>query len=156
MTTLEGEHSLEIAAPIERCFEIAADIARAPRWQGTMQSARIRERDADGRPALVETDIDASVATVTVCLRFDYDEPHGLRWSRESGDLRGLEGAWSFECLDAERTRATYELQIALGRKLGLVAKGVRGPARDKVRRLLAHRPVEGLKQRAESAAGDP
>ena len=47
---LSGEASVEIAAPVERCFAIAADVERAPDWQGAMRSARALQRGAGGRP----------------------------------------------------------------------------------------------------------
>ena len=80
MGDLAGEASIEIAAPVERCFAIAADIEHAPEWQGAMRSARALKRGAGGRPVLVETEIDALVAKVTLLLRFDYDEPGGLEY----------------------------------------------------------------------------
>jgi uncharacterized membrane protein len=150
MADLSGSESIEIEAPIDRVFAIAADVERAPEWQGTMRSARALEHDDEGRPTLVESEIDASVAAVKLRLRFSYDEPDGMRWERESGDLKSLEGSWAFEDL-GDRTRATYSLDIGLNRGLGMLAKTVRGPARDRVRHMLAHRPVEGLKDRAES-----
>ena len=149
---LSGEASIEIAAPLERCFAIAADIERAPEWQGAMRSARALQRGAGGRPALVETEIDALVAKVTLLLRFDYDEPGGLDWRREGGDLQGLDGAWRFASAAAARTLATYALDIDLNRALALLRKGVRGPAEARVRTLLVDRPLEGLKRVAESA----
>lgn len=148
---LEGEASIDIAAPIGRCWEVISDVERAPEWQGAMKSARALERDAHGRPTLVETHIDALVATVKLDLRFDYDRPTGMRWSRERGDLKSLVGGWRLEALDGERTQATYWLEIGLNRALSLLRKGVRGPAEAKVRELLTHRPVEGLKRVAEA-----
>ncbi len=152
MADLSGSHTMEIDAPIERCFEIAADIERAPEWQGAMKSARTLERDAGGRPSLVETQIDSSVAKHTLVLRFSYDEPRGLTWTRESGDLKSLDGSWRFEDVGDGRTRATYALDIGVGRKLGLLVRTVKGPVEARVRALLANRPVEGLKERAERA----
>ena len=151
MADLEGAESTEIDAPIERCFEIAADIERAPEWQGTMRSAHALERNGDGRPSLVETDLDASVAKLRVCLRFSYAEPEHIAWSRERGDLKALAGSWRFEEVGDGRTRATYSLEIGLNRALSLLRKGIRGPAEDRIRHLLLGRPVEGLKQRAEA-----
>lgn len=152
MADLEGSHTLEIDAPIERVFQIAADVAGAPEWQGAMQTAEVLEEDAQGRPALVATKLDSSVARHDLVLRFDYDEPAGMSWRRESGDLRSLEGRWQFEDLGNGRTRATYALEIGLSRRSSLLARGVKGPVRARVEHLLAHKPVEGLKQRAESA----
>jgi uncharacterized protein YndB with AHSA1/START domain len=147
---LSGAASIEIAAPPERCFAVAADVERAPEWQGAMRSARALARGDGGRPLLVETEIDALVAGVTVVLRFDYDEPGGMCWRRERGDLKGLEGSWRFEPAPGGGTVATYALDIWLNRTLALLRKGVRGPAEARVRSLLVDRPLEGLKREAE------
>ena len=153
MADLSGSHSLEIDAPVERVFAIAADVERAPEWQGAMKTATALEHDDAGRPTLVETELDSSVAKHRLTLRFDYDEPAGMTWSRETGDLKSLEGSWRFDDLGGGRTRATYSLDIGLNRGLSLLAKTVKGPVEARVRQLLAHRPVEGLKARAEAAA---
>jgi uncharacterized membrane protein len=153
MADLEGSYTLEIDAPVDRCWAIAADVARAPEWQGTMKSAHVLESDAQGRPALVRSDIDASVATLELELRFSYEEPRSMRWRRQSGGLKDLTGSWTFEEAGPGRTRATYSLEIGLGRKLGLLAKTIQGPPRAKIESLLAHKPVEGLKARAEQSA---
>ncbi len=151
MADLEGSHTLEIDAPIAVCFEIAADVERAPEWQGAMKSARGVEFDDAGRPTLVDTQIDSGVTRNKLMLRFDYDEPNGMTWTRESGDLKSLDGRWEFEDLGDGRTRATYSLEIGLPRALAMLRKGIKGPAEQKVRELLTHRPVEGLKRKAES-----
>ena len=150
MADLEGSSWIDIDAPIERCFEIIADVERAPKWQGAMQSAQALEYDAQGRAVLVETHIHVIVANVTLLLRFDYFEPAGMRWTRERGDLKSLSGAWQLEDLGGGRTRATYSLEIGLNRTLALLRKGVRGPVEAKVRELLTNHPVEGLKREAE------
>jgi hypothetical protein len=147
---LSGSDSIEIDAPIEHCFDVIADVEHAPEWQGSMKTAEALEYDEDGRPLLVETRIDALVASVKLVLRFSYGEPTGMQWSREQGDLKSLEGRWALEDLGDGRTRATYSLDIGLNRALSLLRKGVRGPAESKVRELLTRRPVEGLKREAE------
>jgi hypothetical protein len=48
-------------------------------------------------------------------------------------------------------TLATYTLEIEVTRRLGLLVRTVRGPVRDRIEALLADRPVEGLKARAEA-----
>src|SRR5947209_15319043 len=99
MADLEGSSTIDIEAPIDRCFEIIADVERAPEWQGSMKTARAIERHADGRPSLVEAQIDALVASVKLLLRFDYFAPTGMSWTRERGDLKSLAGAWQLEAL---------------------------------------------------------
>jgi len=151
MADLEGSESIEIEAPIERVWAIAADVERAPEWHGAMRTAEALERDEHGRPTLVETRQDAIVAKVTLFLRFSYEDRVAIDWERERGDLKSLVGGWRFQELGSGLTRATYSLEIGLNRALSLLRKGVRGPAEAKVREHLARRPVEGLKRAAET-----
>jgi hypothetical protein len=47
-------------------------------------------------------------------------------------------------------TLAPYSLAIGVGRRLAVLVRKVRGPVRGRVEALLADRPVQGLKARAE------
>jgi uncharacterized membrane protein len=148
MGEIKGERSVEIGAPIERCFAIAADIEQAPEWQGSLKDVDVIERDGDKRAALVETTSDAKVKTVKATLSFTYDDPHGIEWTQEKGDVKSLKGYWRFEELGPDRTRATYGLVVDPGRMLGML---LRGPAEGKVRDFLLGGAAEGLKSKAES-----
>jgi uncharacterized membrane protein len=147
VANIVGERTVEIEAPIERCFEIAADVEKAPEWQDSLRDAEVLERDGDRRPALVETESDAKVKTVRAILRFSYDEPTGIRWEQEKGDVKSLTGWWEFEDLGDGRTRATYGLDVDPGRVLGML---LRGPVQGQVRDFLLGGFAEGLKRRAE------
>jgi uncharacterized membrane protein len=144
---IKGERSVEIDAPIERCFEIAADVERAPDWQDSLKDAEVLERDSDRRPSLVETRSNAKVKTVKAVLRFSYEEPTGITWEQEKGDVKSLVGWWKFEGLDGGRTRATYGLDVDPGRMLGML---LRGPVEGQVRDFLLGGFAEGLKRKAE------
>jgi uncharacterized membrane protein len=148
MGNISGDRSVEIDAPIERCYEIASDIGNAPEWQGSLKDVEILERDGDRRALLVETESDAKVKTVRSTLRFSYEEPTAIRWVQEEGETKSLTGSWTFEDLGGGRTRATYALDADPGRMLGLL---LRGPAEGKVRDFLLGDAADGLKQRAES-----
>jgi hypothetical protein len=117
-----------------------------------MTGVEVLERDSDGRGTLVDSEIDASVARVRMRLRFSYDAPTGLRWTRESGDLQSLDGSWHFQEQGDGLTLATYTLEIGVNRRLGMLVRTVRGPVRARIEALLTDRPVEGLKARAEAA----
>lgn len=145
--SVTGEHTVEVAAPIERCWEIAADLERAPEWQSSLVSVDVLERDAEGRPALVESVSDAKVKTVKSRLRFAYAPPTRIDCRQEKGDVKALTGRWSFEDAGGGRTRATYALEVDPGRMLGML---LRGPAVDRVREVLVVQAAEELKQRAE------
>lgn len=144
----KGESSVEIDAPIEQCFAIVADVDNASSWQGSLQETHVLHRGDDGRPDLVRTRWDALVTTVEVCLRYFYEEPTSIRWVKEAGDVRSLEGRWTFEDLGHDRTRATFSVAVDPGRLLGLLA---RGPAEAKVRAYLLNDLTTGLKKAAEA-----
>ena len=148
MAVIRGERSVEIEAPIERCFDIAADIQGAPEWQRSLLDVEVLERDADRRARLVETESDAKVKKVRARLRFSYTPPTRIDWLQEKGETKSLEGWWEFEDLGGS-TRATYALAVDPGRVLGLL---LRGPAEAKVRDFLLGGAAEGLKKQAEGA----
>ena len=148
MGLIKGDRSVEIDAPIERCFEIAANIEAAPEWQGSLQDVEVLERDGDKRATLVETKSDAKVKSVRALLRFSYDEPTRIEWVQEKGDTKALTGSWTFDDLGGGRTRATYALEADPGRMLGML---LRGPAEAAVRDFLLGGAADGLKRQAES-----
>jgi uncharacterized membrane protein len=149
MGNIRGERSVEIEAPIERVFDIAADIQNAPEWQGSLKDVEVLEKHPDGRADLVETKSDAKVKTVRALLRFSYDEPTRITWVQEKGDTKALEGWWDLEDLGGGRTRATYGLDVDPGRMLGLL---LRGPIEGQVRNFLLGGAAEGLKKHAEAS----
>ena len=148
MGLIKGDRSVEVEAPIERCFEIAANIEAAPEWQGSLQDVEVLERDGDKRATLVETKSDAKVKSVRALLRFSYAEPTRIEWTQEKGETKSLRGWWDFEDLGGGRTRATYALETDPGRILGML---LRGPAEAAVRDFLLGGAAEGLKRQAES-----
>ena len=148
MGNVTGDRSVEIDAPIERCFEIAADIENAPEWQGSLRDVEVLSRDDDGRAEVVETTSDAKVKTVKARLRFSYEEPDRITWVQEKGDTKALNGWWDFEDLGGGRTRATYGLDVDPGRMLGML---LRGPVEGQVRNFLLGGAAEGLKKQAEA-----
>lgn len=147
MGTLEASWTVEIDAPRERCYEIAADIEKAPAWQGTLDEVEVLERDGEGRAELVWTKSDAMVKKVDSELRFSYDPPGALSWEQEKGETKWLKGSWTLEEIGDGRTKATYALQSDTGRVLGLL---LRGPVEGKVKEHLTRSAAEGLKGRAE------
>ena len=148
MGMIRGERTVDIDAPVERVFAIAADIEQAPEWQASLKDVEVLDRDGERRATSVETESDAKVRTIRSRLRFTYDEFTAITWEQERGDVKALHGWWRFEDLGAGRTRAVYGLEVDPGRMLGML---LRGPAEDKVRDFLVGGAAEGLKERAEA-----
>jgi len=147
MAKLSGSSTAEIDAPIGKVWELVEDVQKAPEWQGGLKGMERLERDAEGRATLCESKTDAKVSTVTAEVRFSYDAPTRLSWRQEKGDLKSVEGSWELEDLDGKRTRATYNIEVDLGRMLGLM---VRGPIVDLLRRELAGARAGELKRAVE------
>ena len=150
MGTLEASFSVEIEAPRDRCYEIAADIEGAPKWQGSLERVAVLERDAQGRPLVVNTTSDATIKKVQSRLRFSYEPPGGIDWEQEKGEVKWLTGSWRFEDAGEGRTRATYGLRSDPGRILSML---LRGPVEGKVKEHLTKGAAEGLKREAEASA---
>ena len=123
MPTLSGSCSAEVEFSLERCWELVADIERGPRWQRTLRSVEVIERDEHGRPLICDTVNDAKMFTVHCRVRVAYDRPRRISFSRvESDDLDAMEGAWELEPLGPALTRATYSLSVDPG-PIGMLAR---------------------------------
>lgn len=144
MGTIDGSASTEIEAPIGEVYRVAADVEGSPRWQPEIKLADCLERDADGNQVLVQMETDAKVRRLGSTIRFSYEEPGRISWAQENGDLKSVEGSWELEDLGEGRTRATYWLEVDLGRTLGLL---IRGPLVGVLRGQLVDTMPEKLKQ---------
>jgi uncharacterized protein YndB with AHSA1/START domain len=144
-----GSASAEIDAPVDEVWAVVEDVLTAPEWQGGLVAMSALERDADGRPTLVETENDIKVRHVKTRVRFRYEPPTRLSWRQEKGDLKSVEGSWTLEDLSEGRTRATYTLDSDPGRVLGML---IRGPIEAAIRAMLVNARPGELKGRVESA----
>jgi len=142
-----GTASAEIDAPLDRVWAEVEDVLSAPEWQGGLVAISPLERDAEGRPTLVESESDVKVRHVKTHVRFEYEPPTRLSWRQEKGELKSLEGSWTLEDLGDGRTRATYTLDADPGRVLGML---LRGPVESAVRAALVNSRPGELKQRVE------
>jgi hypothetical protein len=147
MAHMGGSASAEIDAPIEAVWTVVEDVLTAPEWQGGLVAVRPLERDADGRPTLVESESDVKVRRVKTQVRFSYRPPTRLSWVQEQGDLKSVEGSWALDDLGGGRTRATYALDSDPGRVLGML---LRGPVESAVMAMLVNARPGELKARVE------
>jgi uncharacterized membrane protein len=148
MGTIDGSASTEIEASIDEVYAVAADVEGSPRWQPEIKVAECVERDGDGNQVLVHMETDARVRRLGSEIRFSYEGPSRISWVQEDGDLKSVEGSWELEDLGDDRTRATYRLEVDLGRMLGMV---IRGPLVGVLRGQLVDTMPEKLKRFMES-----
>ena len=146
---ISGSSTAEIDAPIEEVWKVVEDVVGAPKWQDGLKDVEELERDSSGHVTLVESASDAKVRTIKSIVRFSYDEPTKLSWTQEKGELKSVDGSWTLEDLGDGRTKATYDLAVALGRMLGMV---IRGPLVDALRGQLVNARAGELKARVEGS----
>jgi carbon monoxide dehydrogenase subunit G len=149
MAKITGSSTAEIDARLDQVWEVVEDVEDAPNWQGGLKGVNALERDAEGRVTLSESESDAKVRTVKSTVRFSYDGPTTLTWTQEKGELKSADGSWRLEDLGGERTRATYALEVDLGRMLGMI---IRGPLVDLLRDMLVGARAGELKRRVEGS----
>ena len=150
MGLITGDSTVEIDAPLDQVYAIAADLDTAPEWQGSLKEVDVLERDGEGRATLVDTHNDAKVRSVKTRVAFSYPSQTRMEWEQVKGELKSLRGWWDFEDLGDGRTRATYALEVDPGRMLGML---LRGPVEGKVRDFLLGGAAQGLKDYAEARA---
>lgn len=148
MASLTGSSTAEIDAPLDQVWAVVENVETAPEWQGGLKALRPLERDGEGHVVLCESESDAKVRAIKSTVRFKYEGPTLLSWRQEEGELKSVEGRWELEDLGDRRTRATYSLDVELGRMLGMV---IRGPLVDVLRNMLAAARAGELKQRVEA-----
>jgi len=147
MGHLAGSASVAIDAPLEAVWAVLQDVLAAPEWQGGLEKVIALERDADGRPTLVDTESDIKVRRVKSRDRIRYEAPTRLSWTQEEGDMKSVAAVWELEDLGDGRTRVSYRLDADPGGVLGLI---IRGPVEAAMRAIFVNgRPGE-LKRRVE------
>ncbi len=151
MGTLEATHTVEIEAPLERVYEVAADVATCDVWTPSVLTVDGIEKNSDGSAALVEMENDAIVKKTKTIIRYDYGgRPGRIAWEQEEGDAKWMTGSWELTAIDEDHTRAVYSLQTDPGRILGML---LRGPVEGKVKEFLSKGAAEGLKTQVEGNA---
>lgn len=151
MADLSASHTVQIEAPRDQVFAVIADVPSSDEWQPSLKSVEVLESDEQGRTVVANLKADALVRETTQRVRFSYQEPDGMTWVQEKGDVSSLEGSWTLTDLGDGRTEATFALEVDPGRMLGML---LRGPIEGRVKEFLTKGAAEGLKEHVESGRG--
>lgn len=146
---IEGTASADIEASPQNVWAVVQDIETWGEWQDKIGTVEALERDTQGQVVRCRVVIDAGIQTIKLVLSF-VREPGAQRiaWTREEGDLKGMDGSWALADLGDGRTRATYALKVEPGGMLGLF---ITGQVEERLREgLVDVRPNE-LKARVEN-----
>src|SRR5512132_979932 len=144
-----AEHTVEIEAPIEICFDAITDYETFPSWQGAVVDTEVLDWDEAGRGKRVRLFVDARVRKVDYTLDYSYDQPTRIEWEFVEGNgINDADGHYLFEDLGGDRTRATYKLGLEVGIPLP-------GPVARRAHRSTLKGSVEDLKREAERRAAE-
>lgn len=139
-----GTSSIDVDATQEELMAIVTDLESYPEWLPDVKRVEVLGHDDQGRPTASTMTVDVTIREVTYTLDYEYDGDERMSWtSRPGGDVKSIEGSYSFEINDAGGTTVVYDLAIdpgfpVPGFLLKRAAKQITGAA------------LHGLKARAE------
>jgi|GEM_PF-1172105 len=111
--------STEVAATLSvraaLAFEIFADAGATPRWLSVVQSARVLEREAGGRPSQVAFRVAFDRASLGYTVFYTYRlEDRVVSWSTAPDSTIRVEGEARFTALSDRACLMTYRLALEL------------------------------------------
>ena len=139
-----GEQQALIEASPQDCFDAITDYETFPDWQEAVQAVEVVSRYPDGLGREVAFVVDARVKKVRYRLEYSYDEPHRVHWDYLEGDVRDIDGSFTFEEQEDGFTVATYSVLLDAG-------VWMPGPVRKVLTGQVMKRSVDDLKRRVES-----
>jgi hypothetical protein len=137
-------HSLLIEAEPAVCFDEITDYETFPEWQAAVKEVDVLSVDSAGLGRDVRFVIDARVRVVSYTLRYSYEQPQLVTWDYLEGDVKSVDGSFSFEGQGDGTTLATYSLDIDPGVWLP-------GRVKKMLTEQVMKRSVEDLKRRVEN-----
>lgn len=103
---------MEIDAPPEALYDVAADVASYPEWAIGVKEVEVLELDESGRVNRARFVLEGFVKEIEYILEYTHDRPNVLSWVAEaSDDLKMLEGSYQFTTLD-DATEVVYSLAV--------------------------------------------
>lgn len=139
-----GTSSIDVDATQSELMAIVTDIEAYPDWLPDVKQVDVLERDAEGRPTASTMTVDVTIREVTYTLDYEYDGDERMAWtSRPGGDVKSIEGSYTFEINDDGGTTVVYELAIDPGFPVpGFLLK--------RAAKHITAAALDGLKARAE------
>ena len=114
----QATETIEIAAPVERVFEVLLDLDAYPVWARDLKGVTVESRDPEGRGREVTFRAAAMGRSTSYTLRYSYDDdPYRMSWELVRGDItRRIDGSYVLEPVPGapERTSVTYDLIVDL------------------------------------------
>ena len=110
----EGTFStLEIDAPADELYEVAADVAAYPEWASGVKEVEVLDVGEDGRVSRARFVLEGFVKEIEYILSYTHEPPGSMSWvAEESDDLKMLEGSYKFGPAEDGATEVVYSLTV--------------------------------------------
>jgi ribosome-associated toxin RatA of RatAB toxin-antitoxin module len=145
MTNNRATHSETTHATVQECFDAITDFETYPEWNTGLMESVVHERDEQGRGLIVESLLDLKLKRIRYTLSYDYTgAPEHLQWRSIAGDVKLIDGEYTFEDLGDGTTRMTYSVDVDFG-------MFVPGPVKSMLKTVTVRNAVRELKGRVES-----
>ena len=139
--------TMEIDAPAEVIFDVAADVARFPEWATGVRETEVLEVNEDGYPIRARLVVDAIIRTISYILNYTYDGIAKIEWVADPGeDIVEMVGRYEFYELDEGGVEVVYALKVAPN----FIVPGM---LRRQAERQIVSTALRGLRDRAEELA---
>jgi len=110
------EQSIEIDAPPDVCYQVAAKLDDYPKWVGSLESVEVLEAGSEGLAKQAKFAVGAFGKTLDYTLQYTHEVPRRLSWKAIAGSVKALVGSYTFDAIDGgKRTRVTYKLALDPG-----------------------------------------
>lgn len=139
--------TIQVAAPAEAVFDVAADVESFPEWATGVRDTEVLEQNDDGTPARARLVVDGMIRTITYVLNYSYDGIARIEWKAEPGDdITEMDGRYEFYELEEGGTEVVYALKVEPNFK-------VPGLLRRQAEKQIVGTALRGLRDRVEELA---
>jgi ribosome-associated toxin RatA of RatAB toxin-antitoxin module len=143
----QSTQSITVNAKPDQIMAVIADFPAYPEWAGSIKSAQVVERGADGRGARVRFSMDAGVLKDQYELAYSWNDDERVEWHLVQGQIQKMQrGSYTLRPL-GDQTEVTYSLTVDL-------AIPMLGMLKRKAERVVMDTALKELKKRVESASG--
>lgn len=113
----EITRSVEVAAGPDVCYAVVCDIPGYRSWFRHVKSLDIKERDGEGRPAMVYFTFDLLIKKgLQIVLVYEYDDDgRTLMFRSGGGNIAGASGYYHFKELSPGRSRFVFRVKVDFG-----------------------------------------
>ncbi|MCP3105145.1 SRPBCC family protein [Myxococcus sp. K15C18031901] len=135
--------TIVINAPVEKVFDVISNFERYPEFLPEVKEIRTSNRKGDTVDVHYKVDV---VKTIRYTIRAVQERPRKLAWTYVEGEvMKDNKGSWLLEPEGEGKTRATYNVEMALG---ALVPKAIVNALVD----TSLPKMLDAFKRRAEAA----